>query len=66
MTEYPKLNLLAAALKDKNYKIFTRPYELNIVGIRAENPKQNEFDDLICLFFKKSVLVPNPSPPFFW
>ena len=52
MTEYPKLNLLAAALKDKNYKIFTRPYELNIVGIRAENPKQNEFDDLICLFFK--------------
>lgn len=52
MTEYPKLNLLVAAIKDKGYKIFTRPYELNIVGIRAENARQNEFDDLICLFFK--------------
>jgi hypothetical protein len=52
MTEYPKLNLLVAAIKDKGYKIFSRPYELNIVGIRAENARQNEFDDLICLFFK--------------
>ena len=52
MTEYPKLNLLVAAVKDKGYKIFTRPYELNIVGIRSENARQNEFDDLICLFFK--------------
>jgi hypothetical protein len=52
MTEFPKLNLLIAALQDKKYKVFTRPYELNIVGIRAENGRQNEFDDLICLFFK--------------
>jgi hypothetical protein len=52
MTEFPKLNLLLAALQDKKYKVFTRPYELNIVGIRSENGRQNEFDDLICLFFK--------------
>ena len=38
-------------LKSNDYKIFTRPYELNIVGIRStEEP--NKFDDAMCVFYK--------------
>ena len=42
---------ILAVMKAKKYKVFTRPYELNIVGIRStEEP--NKFDDAIFVFFK--------------
>jgi hypothetical protein len=45
------LNQILAVMKAKKYKVFTRPYELNIVGIRStEEP--NKFDDAIFVFFK--------------
>jgi len=38
-------------LNSNNYKVFTRPYEMNIVGIRStEEP--NKFDDAMCIFYK--------------
>lgn len=34
------------------YKTDTIPYNLNIVGIRSANPIVNEFNDLLCIFWK--------------
>lgn len=45
------INQLLDTLKEKNYKVFTQPYMLNIVGIRTtEQP--NKFDDTMCVFWK--------------
>lgn len=44
--------MIQAALKTKSYTIYTRPYELNIVGIRADSTKANSFDDTINVFYK--------------
>lgn len=48
------VELLTDAYEDKRYKYFTRGnYNLNIVGIRAENSKSNSFDDAIAVFYKE-------------
>lgn len=39
-------------MKSKGYELYTRPYELNIVGIRNKSTKPNRFDDTIVVFFK--------------
>jgi hypothetical protein len=62
MIQYNVKQLLAT-LKSKDYKVLTRPYELNIVGIRStEEP--NKFDDAICVFYKddKGAWVYNQFP----
>jgi len=46
MVEHLKQVLLA-----KGYRVFSRPFELNIIGIRADSNLPNAFDDLICLFY---------------
>jgi len=43
------------ALKFKSYEIFSRPYELNILGVRADSIIPNRFDDEIHLFFKNNA-----------
>jgi len=45
------LTELQATLKQKGFAIFTRPFELNIIGIRANSTKPNAFDDAIHLFY---------------
>ena len=45
------INQLLDTLKEKNYKVFTKPYMLNIVGVRTtEQP--NKFDDTMNVFWK--------------
>jgi len=45
------LKQILAIMKSKGYKVFTRPYELNIVAFRStEEP--NKFDDPINVFYK--------------
>jgi hypothetical protein len=46
-----KIDELLSALKEKNYQVFTKPYMLNIVGVRT-NEKPNTFDDTMCVFWK--------------
>lgn len=41
-------NTLAA----KSYTMYSRPFELNIVGIRANSTTPNSFDDTINIFYK--------------
>jgi hypothetical protein len=45
------MNTIQDALVKKGYKIFMRPYELNIVGVRSDSAKPNAFDDAIYVFF---------------
>jgi peptidoglycan hydrolase-like protein with peptidoglycan-binding domain len=49
------LNEILAALARKRYVVFTRPYELNIVGVRSANAQPDRFDDAIHVFFKDST-----------
>lgn len=41
-------------LQKKGYRIFLRPFELNIVGVRTDSAKPNSFDDVIYVFFNNS------------
>lgn len=40
------------ALRANKYRIFSRPYELNIVGVRNAAPQPNQFDDQLHIFYK--------------
>ncbi|HEX9510593.1 MAG TPA: hypothetical protein VF939_08920 [Puia sp.] len=46
------LTNIQAALAEKGYREFSRPFELNIVGVRADNTKPNLFDDSINVYYK--------------
>ena len=45
------MNSIQAAIQAKGYRLFTRPFELNIVGVRADSVRPNAFDDAIHVFF---------------
>jgi hypothetical protein len=54
-TENPDVFMLLKSLKKKNYKIYERPFEMNIVGIRkvTQGDKYtNSFSDDLYLFYK--------------
>jgi len=46
------LSSIQATLSERGYKIFVRPFELNIVGIRSNSTTPNKFDDSINVFYK--------------
>jgi hypothetical protein len=46
------LQKILSILRHKKYVLYTRPYELNIVGLRSANTKANRFDDEIHVFYK--------------
>ncbi len=46
------LNTIQNTLIKKGYIIFTRPYQLNIIGIRSSGTVANSFNDSINLFYK--------------
>ncbi len=50
------LQKIKAILRNKDYKLFSRPYELNIVGLRSKSIVPNRFDDEIHVFYKVSTL----------
>lgn len=50
------LQKIKAILRNKDYTLFSRPYELNIVGLRSKSIVPNRFDDEIHVFYKVSTL----------
>lgn len=46
------LSKIKGLLQYKNYHLFTRPYELNIVGLRGKSTIPNRFDDELHVFYK--------------
>lgn len=64
---------IVSILKQHSYKLNTRPYELNIVGIRADSTRPNRFDDEIHVFYKTTgakwnyhVFKATTDPGTFW
>lgn len=47
------LQSIINTLTRKGYIIHTRPFELNIVGVRSNNATPNQFDDAIHVFYKR-------------
>jgi len=47
-----KIRTLITALKGKGYVIYTKPYQLNIVGRRTSTNIPNKFDDKMFVFWK--------------
>jgi len=44
-------NQLVNAMIEKGYKTFTAPYSMNIIGVRSENSKSDQFDDELHVMF---------------
>ena len=44
--------ILKSILRSYGYQLNTRPYELNIVGVRSNSVEANQFDDKIYVFYK--------------
>ena len=47
------LSRIKEILKEYGFVLYTRPYELNIVGLRSKSVQSNAFDDEIHVFYKK-------------
>lgn len=54
-----KLKEVIGRIANNQFKIFTRPYELNIIGIRSATNVPNKFDDCFFIFYynEKKQLV---------
>lgn len=50
------LQRIKALLQFKGYELFTRPYELNIIGLRSKSILPNRFDDELHVFYKTNAL----------
>jgi hypothetical protein len=47
------IKTLLATMLQKQYIVYTRPFELNIIGHRKKNTVPNQFDDTIHVFYKR-------------
>lgn len=43
---------IKSTLKDNSFKLYTRPFELNILGVRAKSIIPDRFDDELYVFYK--------------
>ena len=53
------LSRIKSILRQRKYRLFIRPYELNIVGIRSKNSISNRFDDELHIFYKTTAGIWN-------
>src|SRR4051812_24087856 len=67
------LGKLRAILRHKGFRMYTRPFELNIVGLRSASTIPNRFDDEIHVFYKVDqkkwnyhVFKATTDPGTFW
>lgn len=47
-----QINILKSALHREGFTVFQRPFELNIVGLRADTTEPNRFDDAMVVFYR--------------
>ena len=67
------LSRLKSILRQKGYRLFTRPHELNIVGLRSSRTLSNRFDDEMHVFYindqgkwKYHVFPVTTDPGTYW
>jgi len=46
------IRTLLLLMKLKGYKVYDKPYQLNIVGVRNDSATPNKFDDILYAFWK--------------
>ena len=68
-----KLQGIISMIRASGYKVFDKPYQLNILGLRSRSTKPNSFDDEIHVFFKKNaatwehhIFKATTDPGTFW
>jgi len=67
------LSLVKTISKQKNYVLYTKPFQLNIWGFRSNQTKANSFDDEIHVFYKTNsvnweyhIFKATTDPGTFW
>lgn len=50
------INQLLSIIKHRGYKLYDKPYQLNIIGVRANSVVPNGFDDVLFVFYKDERL----------
>lgn len=67
------LNKMKSILRDNGCELYSKPYQLNIVGMRSENTNANRFDDEIHVFYvthngqwNYHTYVATTDPGTFW
>jgi len=67
------LSRIKAILREAGYVLYTKPYQLNIVGLRSKSTSSNRFDDEIHVFYTKPngqwdyhVYPATTDPGTFW
>lgn len=58
MTIKPTFSDLKSVIENKGYKFFSKPYSINIVGIRV-NKEVNTFDDTMCIAYYDDKMNPH-------
>lgn len=64
---------IKAILRERGYVLYTKPYQLNIVGLRSKSTVPNKFDDEIHVFYRTGdgnwnyhVFNATTDPGTFW
>lgn len=52
IAEIKNIRALLSILNKNGYVVYTKPYQLNIVGVRSNSTDANKFDDLLYAFWK--------------
>lgn len=67
------LSRVKEILKEFGFTLYTKPYQLNIVGLRSKNVNSNSFDDEIHVFYTKPdgkwnyhIFPATTDPGTFW
>jgi hypothetical protein len=67
------LSRIRQILKEFGFTLYTKPYQLNIVGLRSKNVNSNSFDDEIHVFYTKEdgkwnyhIFPATTDPGTFW
>lgn len=67
------LSRVKEILKEFGFTLYTKPYQLNIVGLRSKNENSNSFDDEIHVFYTKPdgkwnyhIFPATTDPGTFW
>jgi hypothetical protein len=67
------LSRIKEILKDFGFTLYTKPYQLNIVGLRSKNVNSNTFDDEVHVFYTKDdgkwnyhIFPATTDPGTFW
>lgn len=54
----PSLNQIMALFQKKDYRFFSEPHKLNLVGIRSHESESDKFDDEIHAIFHETKIAP--------